>query len=223
MLNLETGEIEYGTVGGYDRERIYLDKETGEVSSDPTEQAGSRRRRSKFHIPKQYLRNQCGIIGRRPAAPAAPSVSCALMACKQKMIPMMKSITLGYALLLLLLPNAMDQCTPEGARAPADEEITVGYNSTAHLLFLLPLLFVTPKLFALVISFVEVMLHMWAHRKNSTNGNPDVYYRSPMHVVTRQFCEVCRHERLMGRVGKLQDVRMKQMQNYFRKVTRNIA
>uniref|UniRef100_A0A182I4D2 Uncharacterized protein n=1 Tax=Anopheles arabiensis TaxID=7173 RepID=A0A182I4D2_ANOAR len=92
MLNLETGEIEYGTVGGYDRERIYLDKETGEVSSDPTEQAGSRRRRSKFHIPKQYLRNQCGIIGRRPAAPAAPSVSCALMACKQKMIPMMKEV-----------------------------------------------------------------------------------------------------------------------------------
>uniref|UniRef100_A0A182K9B2 Uncharacterized protein n=1 Tax=Anopheles christyi TaxID=43041 RepID=A0A182K9B2_9DIPT len=194
MLNLETGEIEYGTVGGYDRDRIYLDKETGEVSSEPTEPAGSRRRRTKFHIPKQYLRNQCGIIGRRPpTAPAAPSVSCALMACKQKMIPMVK------------------------------EEITVGYNSTAHLLFLLPLLFMTPKLFALVISFVEVMLHMWAHRKNSTNGNPDVYYRSPMHVVTRQFCEICRHERLMGRVGKLQDVRMKQMQNYFRKVTRNIA
>ncbi|XP_035908466.1 uncharacterized protein LOC118510581 [Anopheles stephensi] len=196
MLNLETGEMEYGTVGGYDRDRIYLDKETGEVSSDPTEQIGSRRRRTKFHVPKQYLRNQCGIIARRPppsSVPAAPSVGCAMMACKQKMIPMMK------------------------------EEITVGYNSTAHLLFLLPLLCVTPKLFALVISFVEVMLHMWAHRKNSTNGNPDVYYRSPMHVVTRNFCELCRHERLMGRVGKLQDVRMKQMQNYFRKVTRNIA
>ncbi|XP_049294080.1 uncharacterized protein LOC125769400 [Anopheles funestus] len=195
MLNLETGEMEYGTVGGYDRERIYLDKETGEVSSDPTEPAGSRRRRSKFHVPKQYLRNQCGIIARRPPPVAAvPSVGCAMMACKQKMIPMMK------------------------------EEITVGYNGTAaHLLFLLPLLFMTPKLFALVITFVEAILHMWAHRKNSTNGNPDVYYRSPMHVVTRNFCEICRHERLMGRVGKLQDVRMKQMQNYFRKVTRNIA
>uniref|UniRef100_A0A2M4CAC6 Putative secreted protein n=2 Tax=Anopheles marajoara TaxID=58244 RepID=A0A2M4CAC6_9DIPT len=87
----------------------------------------------------------------------------------------------------------------------------------------------TPKLFALIITLVEVILHMWAHRKNAAaaaNGDghrPDVYYRSPMHVVTRNFCEVCRHERLMGRVGKLQDVRLKQMQNYFRKVTRNIA
>ncbi|XP_053672473.1 uncharacterized protein LOC128722816 [Anopheles nili] len=193
MLNHETGEMEYGTVGGYDRERIYLDKETGEVSSYPTEPAAPQRRRSKFHIPKQYLRNQSGIIARRQPTPATPSVGCALMACKQKMIPMMK------------------------------EEITVGYNSTAHLLFLLPVLFMTPKLLAVVITFVEVMLHMWAHRKNTANGNPDVYYRSPMHVVTRNFCELCRHERLMGRVGKLQDVRMKQMQNYFRKVTRNIA
>lgn len=130
---------------------------------------------------------------------------------KQKQL-ILKSTTISSLALSVSLSLSLDP-----------QEITVGYNSTAHLLFLLPLLFVTPKLFALVISFVEVMLHMWAHRKNSTNGNPDVYYRSPMHVVTRQFCEVCRHERLMGRVGKLQDVRMKQMQNYFRKVTRNIA
>lgn len=204
MLNHETGEMEYETVGGYDRERIYLDKETGEVSSYPPEPTGpAHRRRTKFLVPKQYLRSQSGIVARRTATNGASASGCAAAinaaataaaaACKQKMIPMMK------------------------------EEVTVGYNSAAHLLYLLPLLFMTPKLFALVISFVEMILHVWAHRKTGTNGNPAVYYRSPMHVVTRNFCEVCRHERLMGRVGKLQDVRMKQMQNYFRKVTRNIA
>ncbi|XP_058126484.1 uncharacterized protein LOC131281915 [Anopheles ziemanni] len=194
MLNRETGEMEYDTVGGYDRERIYLDKETGEVSSYPAEPTIlSHRRRSKFLVPKQYLRNQSGIVARRPASATIGCAAAITNACKQKMIPMTK------------------------------EEITVGYNSAAHLLYLLPLLFMTPKLFALVISFVEMILHVWAHRKTGTNGNPSVYYRSPMHVVTRNFCEICRHERLMGRVGKLQDVRMKQMQNYFRKVTRNIA
>uniref|UniRef100_A0A182IX24 Uncharacterized protein n=1 Tax=Anopheles atroparvus TaxID=41427 RepID=A0A182IX24_ANOAO len=202
MLNQETGEMEYETVGGYDRERIYLDKETGEVSSYPAEPAtiASHRRRSKFLVPKQYLRSQSGIVARRTATTTSTmatgsAVGCATAvsnACKLKMIPMTK------------------------------EEITVGYNS-AHLLYLLPLLFMTPKLFALVICFVEMILHVWAHRKTGTGGNPAVYYRSPIHVVTRNFCEVCRHERLMGRVGKLQDVRMKQMHNYFRKVTRNIA
>ncbi|XP_050093305.1 uncharacterized protein LOC126576182 [Anopheles aquasalis] len=202
MLNSETGEMEYESAGVYqDRERIYLDKETGEVSSYRPE-PDPRQRRSKFLVPKQYLRAQSGIIARKPSSPSAvPSVACATLACKQKMIPMTK------------------------------EEITVGYNSSAHLIYLLPLLFMTPKLFALIITLVEVILHMWAHRKNAAaaaaasgdSHRPDVYYRSPMHVVTRNFCEVCRHERLMGRVGKLQDVRLKQMQNYFRKVTRNIA
>ncbi|XP_058065817.1 uncharacterized protein LOC131215441 [Anopheles bellator] len=195
MLNSETGEMEYESGGAYrDRERIYLDKETGEVSSYRAE-PDARRPRSKFLVPKQYLRNQCGIVARKPvASAAAPSVACASMACRQKMIPMTK------------------------------EEVTVGYKCSAHLLYLLPLFFMTPKLFALLISFVEVMLHMWAHRKNGAGGRrQDVYYRSPMHVVTRNFCEVCRHEQLMGRVGKLQDGRMKQMQNYFRKVTRNMA
>uniref|UniRef100_A0AAG5D5D8 Uncharacterized protein n=1 Tax=Anopheles atroparvus TaxID=41427 RepID=A0AAG5D5D8_ANOAO len=102
MLNQETGEMEYETVGGYDRERIYLDKETGEVSSYPAEPAtiASHRRRSKFLVPKQYLRSQSGIVARRTATTTSTmatssAVGCAAAvsnACKLKMIPMTKEV-----------------------------------------------------------------------------------------------------------------------------------
>lgn len=60
MFDKETGELELGAFhdGG-----MYFDRETGESSSQPTHVV--RRERSKFTIPKQYLKSCDQSTGRK--------------------------------------------------------------------------------------------------------------------------------------------------------------
>ncbi|XP_058462614.1 uncharacterized protein LOC131437355 [Malaya genurostris] len=103
------------------------------------------------------------------------------------------------------------------------KETILGYNKTSHLLLLIPSLFIVSKLAAILIIFIEAALHIWAHKKNNSNSNPDIYYRSPMHITTKHFCGICRDQRQMNKIEQLQDKRMKQMQNYVRDLAKNIA
>ncbi|GAB0093210.1 uncharacterized protein DMENIID0001_082860 [Sergentomyia squamirostris] len=89
------------------------------------------------------------------------------------------------------------------------EEIILGYNKTSHRMFLIPSLFLFFKLTAIFLFTVETLLHIWAHRRNSRNMNPCIYYRSPLHVISSQFCAICRSESSMKRVKKIQDERMR--------------
>ncbi|KAL9692773.1 hypothetical protein quinque_000224 [Culex quinquefasciatus] len=194
MLNKETGELE---LDPFQDGTLYHDRETGENSSYPTYEL--RRERSKFSIPKQYLRSgevlpsSSGHQYRRKPACCVAKVNASYpLASREKMMHL-------------------------------KEEIILGYNKTSYLLLLIPPLFVMPKLAIILILLSEVLLHRWAHAKNDRNRSPDIYYRSPLHIVSIQFCGMCRHERQMDRIVQLQDKRMRQMQNYFRKVTRNIA
>lgn len=57
MLNMETGELE---LDPFQDGTLYHDRETGENSSYPT--YAMRRERSKFSIPKQYLRNTTEVL-----------------------------------------------------------------------------------------------------------------------------------------------------------------
>lgn len=56
--------------------------------------------------------------------------------------------------------------------------------------------------------YVKVILHMWAHHKNKTLKNASVYFRSPFHAISAEFCALCRNENCMNRIGKLQQIRM---------------
>uniref|UniRef100_A0A1L8DA82 Putative conserved plasma membrane protein n=1 Tax=Nyssomyia neivai TaxID=330878 RepID=A0A1L8DA82_9DIPT len=89
------------------------------------------------------------------------------------------------------------------------EEIILGYNKTSHRMFLIPSLFFFFKLTAIFIIFIETLLHIWAHRRNARNTNPGIYFRSPMHVVSSQFCAICRSESSMKRVKMIQDERIR--------------
>lgn len=190
MLNKETGELE---LDAFQDGTMYHDRETGESSSYPTYEF--RREKSKFTIPKQYLRSGEVLPSsshRRKQCCVAKVNSSYPLASREKMMHL-------------------------------KEEIILGYNKTSYLLLLIPPLFIMPKLAIVLILLSEVLLHRWAHKKNANNRSPDIYYRSPLHVMSNQFCGVCRHERQMDRIVQLHDKRMKQMQNYLRKVTRNIA
>ncbi|KAG5677629.1 hypothetical protein PVAND_007370 [Polypedilum vanderplanki] len=72
------------------------------------------------------------------------------------------------------------------------EEIFLGYNKFSHRLFLIPSIFFFNKIGAIYVVLVELLLHIWAHKKNSRNKNPKIYYRSPLHSLTSHFCNYCR-------------------------------
>lgn len=54
----------------------------------------------------------------------------------------------------------------------------------------------------------ELSLHVWAHHKNKSLKNASVYFRSPFHLISSEFCALCQNETCMDRVGKMQQMRM---------------
>lgn len=62
--------------------------------------------------------------------------------------------------------------------------------------------------FLVLLMIFEVILHVWAHRKNKLLKNASVYFRSPFHAISSEFCALCQNETCMYQVGKLQQKRM---------------
>lgn len=105
------------------------------------------------------------------------------------------------------------------------QEIIFGSNHTSHRLFLIivPTIFIYTRLSAVLTIIFEVILHVWSHKKNSNNTNESIYYRSPLHVITSQFCGTCRQEMEMERVSKLQDERQRCWRLRLEDVARRIS
>lgn len=102
------------------------------------------------------------------------------------------------------------------------EEIILGCNKTSHRMFLIPSLLLYSRLAAFLIIILEIFLHMWAHRKNYKNTNPNVYYRSPLHILSEQFCTLCRLQYECDHIGKLQE-RSQRLHNQLKHVTRTLG
>ncbi|CAB3226196.1 unnamed protein product [Arctia plantaginis] len=93
--------------------------------------------------------------------------------------------------------------------------IIAGSNQVSHRMLLIPTLMVFPSLFCVVLMVLEVFLHVRCHKKNKLLKDPNLYYRSPFHVVTSTFCGVCRDCDTASRIGQLQDQRRNRY-DYFR-------
>jgi len=78
---------------------------------------------------------------------------------------------------------------------------------TPCLLFLLPTTLFFYPILAACISFIEVVLHVWAHKKNKKLTNKDIYYQSPLHIFVSEFCGSCREERSKDKIISIQDKR----------------
>ncbi|KAF7988722.1 hypothetical protein HCN44_001295 [Aphidius gifuensis] len=64
------------------------------------------------------------------------------------------------------------------------------------------------KLFAVILMIFELIFHTWTHHKNKSLKNSDVYFRSPFHGITSEFCARCQETTRMDKVGKIQQVRL---------------
>ncbi|XP_063701717.1 uncharacterized protein LOC134831825 [Culicoides brevitarsis] len=103
------------------------------------------------------------------------------------------------------------------------EAIILGYNKTSHRMFFIPSLFMFPQLSAAILIVTEILLHIWAHRRNSKNTNDCIYYRSPLHALTSQFCGRCRQTMIQETVSELHDKRLRKYKSLWRYVSRSIG
>lgn len=88
---------------------------------------------------------------------------------------------------------------------PVPPGATFGQVNPVCLFFLAVLCFCW---FLPVLMFLEMSLHIWAHHKNKTLKDANVYFRSPFHGISSEFCALCQNETCMNRVGKMQQIRM---------------
>lgn len=98
----------------------------------------------------------------------------------------------------------------------------MGYNKTSHRLFLIPSLFICFRLCAPLMAVIEICLHVWAHKKNARNTNANIYYRSPLHIMTSQFCAVCRNRSEMDQVSKLHVKRQQNWRHHFNHMAKTV-
>lgn len=162
-----------------------LDVETGECvgnESDSEADAEPKQntiRKTKFNVPKSYLSNSGQEkSNERCCLDAKETYS---LSSKEKVMELKEVIDV-YCLL---------RCFQLTIRPTSFQKIILGYNKTSHRLFLIPSLFMFPRVAAIFIVITEIAMHVWSHSKNIRNDNPKIYYRSPLHALTSQFCSLC--------------------------------
>ncbi|XP_013105659.1 uncharacterized protein LOC106085791 [Stomoxys calcitrans] len=191
IQNTETGELCYVQT---DADRVHepsYDAETGEpISGELTVRY---KKQKHFQIPKKLLRaSPCEEFEKRmlghtediyeepKACISKKSAVSTIEATSRKSKSKLKKQSY----------NRDDFMNMEGV----SNDIILGYNKSNYRMLLLPTLFCFNIYAALVIMIVETFFHFWAHFKNGINMNKDFYYRSPLHVITSQFCAKCRCE-----------------------------
>lgn len=94
-------------------------------------------------------------------------------------------------------------------------KILSGSNTISHRMLLLPTLMICPAILCSILCVLEVYLHIHCHKKNRLLEDPDLYYRSPFHIISSMFCGLCRDIDSASKIGQLQDKR-RDRYDYFR-------
>ncbi|XP_067613231.1 uncharacterized protein [Eurosta solidaginis] len=76
-------------------------------------------------------------------------------------------------------------------------DIILGYRKANYQTFLIPTFFCFKVGFYLILMIIETILHLRSHHKNVLNSNKAYFFRSPLHLLTSQFCGICRGEKEM--------------------------
>lgn len=99
----------------------------------------------------------------------------------------------------------------------------MGYErNNSFLLFLIPTLFSWNMFLWGLLSILEIGLHMMSHYKNSLTMQKNLYFRSPLHVLSSQFCAICRNES-GSKYNRTFDILNEQMRVAHRTALKNMA
>ncbi|XP_068141883.1 uncharacterized protein [Drosophila tropicalis] len=193
IKNSETGEFEYiyFTDSARVKEPKY-DEETGEPVHD--QMKVRYRKHGNFHVPRHYLRGTlCDEVDNVLANKYQRDLDITVKHVVEKrngsslkatrMANKPKKITPGY--------EREDYIKMDGVHS----NIILGYERQhPYLLFLVPTLFIYNFFIGATLAVLEIALHMMSHHKNTLTMQKDLYFRSPLHVLSSQFCATCRCE-----------------------------
>jgi len=90
------------------------------------------------------------------------------------------------------------------------------------IMFLLPTIFCLP-IITITLGVIEVILHAWAHKKNSRMMDKSVYYQSPLHIITSEICKLCVDENMRNKITKIQDKNTSRFTKYSVEYLRRIV
>ncbi|KAK7862027.1 hypothetical protein R5R35_002164 [Gryllus longicercus] len=77
------------------------------------------------------------------------------------------------------------------------------------ILFMLPTVFLFPAWASVLLIVFELICHAYVHKKNKLLPRTSkLVYRSPLHLITSVFCAYCQSDKLMIKIGKMQDERL---------------
>lgn len=93
------------------------------------------------------------------------------------------------------------------------KNVSIPTNKISPALLLLLPIFFLPAI-GVVISIVEILIHMWAHKKNKKLRHTNRYYQSPFHIFVCEFCKLCIDENAANKITKLQDKRHSRFAKY---------
>lgn len=141
--------------------------------------------------------------------PAVPRLNCETgeleMNCNRPSLIQRKPFKIPKNYTRKATKSKLDSCAKKGI-------IRTSNNMSPALLLLLPVFFL-PSV-GIVISIVEILIHMWCHRKNKKLQNTDKYYESPFHIFVCEFCKLCIDESAANKITKLQDKRNNKFTKY---------
>ncbi|KAH8305719.1 hypothetical protein KR059_008139, partial [Drosophila kikkawai] len=175
LQNCETGEVEYFYTDTTRVKRLAYDEETGEPVHD--QMKVRYKKHGNFHVPKHFLR---GTLCDEVDDVLANTVRHGAATDIPQKAP--RKATPGY--------EREDYCQMDGVSS----NIILGYKRNEYLLFLVPTLFCYNFFIGALLAVIEIFLHMMSHHKNSLTMQKGLYFRSPLHVLSSQFCAVCRTE-----------------------------
>ncbi|KAH8345727.1 hypothetical protein KR067_002399, partial [Drosophila pandora] len=198
LQNCETGELEYFYTDSARVKKPAYDEETGEPVHD--QMKVRYRKHGHFHVPKHYLR---GTLCDEVDDVLANTVRHGAAAIPEIPKPAPRKATRGY--------EREDFYHMDGVNS----NIILGYKRYEYLLFLVPTLFCYNFVIGATLAVIEIFLHMMSHHKNSLTMQKGLYFRSPLHVLSSQFCAICRTE-CDSKYNRIFDMLNKQMRNSHR-------
>lgn len=194
IQDVETGEVEYifaEREPPAQRQRIEVDAETGEPECSKITVRYLKRK--SFQIPKKYLKSP----------PEDDEEDFDGPSCSKKIAPY----------------NPFDKEALIRMDC-VNKDIVLGFTKSSYLLFLVPSVFCFTKMTAIFILACESVLHYLSHYKNRNNSNLNIFYRSPLHLLTSQFCRECCAENEMDSIRKLHEISSSRMKISFKDVTK---
>ncbi|KAH8402877.1 hypothetical protein KR222_008484, partial [Zaprionus bogoriensis] len=185
--NSETGEFEYFFTDSARVKQPKYDEETGEPVND--QMKVRYRKHGHFHVPKHILRGTiCDEVDNALANKYQGDLDITAKhlvgneALKMEQAKLKKTATPGY--------EREDFIEMDGVST----NIILGYKRNSQLIFLIPTLFCCSFIVWTLLAVLELILHMMSHHKNSLTMEKNLYFRSPLHVLSSQFCAICRNE-----------------------------